>query len=1044
MKKRVRFNLFLALTLLLGACQQEELLVKTSDRIFFSTVTYNTKAGSFTPDNANNPAPVLTMGVFATSTGEQNYNPNNHTVNFFDNIKVARTGIGSDWEYSNPAYWPQGNVTFFGYAPYGKASIDISKPGAPIMNFGVENNQENQTDLLVASPVVDKTKTTSAVTMAMHHALTKVGFSARLSHDADEATKINWVKISKIEIEGVYTRGNRSMDIADSKGWYGQSSLKLTGNPFVVSIGKETDGSGGGLNDTKLTNTYTSINETKGYMLMLPQTFIEGASAAKIKVYVAADWTNDVTDDEILTFNDPLEFDLALTGLDWREGEAINYMIHVDISKHAVQNSTLKAELVDWNETEANAVILNRQLNVTRTVAQVNGGAVTRIYFWSNQPDVWIDDTGNQGGIYPDGASYTVNDVFRNLSKSASSGPIYNLHYDSSIQPDAGGGWSGFFDVENKNNIGQANENYHIYLCAANTDYSYSPLRRSIRLNKILQNLPASGNIKTPYVGTFHRNNEVGERIITWNNTGTWTAVIMDINSGRSSENSMDGYPDYQHVLIDREISPAMEAGILYTDAPGNAEDYKVSLWRNDMGGASNLNEPYKGKRWISGTDRVYLRIGWKNQNLSPTRNRYAIIHIYDSAPTASGDVSGLNLKGILYIRQGEEADYIYRPTDLMGEYGTGISRNAAVKWLPYNLSEHHHKSESNYFNYKQIPYQGAETSGYPTMAGIYLRWGDNRAISSLNVDCSLYFNYKNSYIIHDKWEPINMDICPKGYRIPEFKRNSDYHYEFNSSAGYPNQIEGNEVIQSLIASPKMSKVGVLGMDAPYPEDPSSNWLFGYYADGYFDRGLLDKGNNSSSGKELYAKVHYAEEAGYYGALIFNPVSLATIFFPYTGSINEVGISSGEGNFLRMITSTSDYSSSYKIFWLIVSTNDPDGDGRGTKSFYFPNGSAIVSKKDAYTYRCIKDDSTINNNTYCTVFIEGNEVDYWGTGTSPNYYIKTVLSGTEVTLPTANKWWMGYDQCKRWNTRPDGSGTDYAFDAKITLNSDLRLYPKYK
>lgn len=903
MRNRTKFNWLILLSLLLGACRDETDLVPTSDRIFFNTVTYNTKASSFTQDNATNPNPILSMGIFAVSTGSDTYDANIHSVNYLNDIEVKRSSQSSEWNYANPAFWPIGNVTFFGYAPHGKAAIDASGTGAPKLSFQVNDNPANQIDLLVATPAVDKTKTTSAVTMAMRHALTKIGFSARLSHEPTEAEAIDAVQISAIEILGVYGSGKRNMLSSDS--WNSLSNLKtgVGDNLYKVSTDK-------GLKDIELSSTYQNITSPDGFLFMLPQELSgerEGLKAI-IRVYVSAKWANPNDPNKDLYFVDPIDFELEMTGLDWQQGDAINYQLYIDIKEHTIKNSKIEAKLVDWDEINLDVDMFSRELNVTRIEANIYGGALTRIHFWSNQPYVWIDSKGrsNENG-YPTGTTFTVNDIFRNLALDLTPGVEFNTQYNTynnvyNLNYDASSG-EGYFDVENKTVMSSSDQPYHIFLCAANKEYIDKPLRRSVRLNKIISTSPAANNITTSYVGVFHRGHETGERIITWNKEGDWTAVIETYKSGGEWGDNL--FEDYKEVRMDRFISPAQEQGILYTDNPGNAEDYPVYPWNDEFGGVTA-----DGRRWVSGSSKVYLRVGWNSKAPGAPfthpqngldivggqnyRNRYALITIRAGKDNPNG-----NIIQNLYLRQGELADYLMRP-DKDGYFPDNTSwrwtiyypqgnyvysggepetklRPYAKRIPPYNLSDPGMGvGGTNLSSHNILPVRGGCFTQYPSQAGYLFRFNDKlQAYNPANPDYGTGINnYPGTYSVDNPWVADRDEACPQGYRRP-----SENHLTATSSFDYTT----SEFAQSLYKQPAANKLKNDGgiLDGAGLVNSQQGW----YADGFFDRLPISKAANVSNGDNPNANTRVSKggTVAYFGSLYFNTQTQASVFFTHAG-----------------------------------------------------------------------------------------------------------------------------------------------------------------
>ena len=132
-------------------------------------------------------ADLTDMGVFAYFTNGA-FSEGSSTPNFMYNQKVERQADGS-WAYSPVKYWP-GNTTdkisFFAYAPYvDEAAAGGSNPsfqgrtaaGYPKLTYTVPTAEADQTDLLAATPLMNRTAPATGgekVTFNLKHALTKV------------------------------------------------------------------------------------------------------------------------------------------------------------------------------------------------------------------------------------------------------------------------------------------------------------------------------------------------------------------------------------------------------------------------------------------------------------------------------------------------------------------------------------------------------------------------------------------------------------------------------------------------------------------------------------------------------------------------------------------------------------------------------------------------------------------------------------------------------------------------------------------------------
>lgn len=983
-----RFILSAVAAALLTGCTKSEIdfPLKTGDGILFRPSTVHTRAQSVTNDAVN---PFKTMGIYAASTGLDDYNSSMHSANYLQNIKVERADATSEWTTSTTYYWPVGKTTFFGYAPYNAtgSAITVLPSGAPVIDFTVNSDQIKQIDLLIASAVKNAVKTSNAVTIPMKHALTKIGFSAKLSHDLSETQHINSIRVTKIELFGVFSNGKHALD-AEAV-WQDIKDIKLETTAFEVN---DDAGKLGGLLSTNLSTMYKKITLDDGYLFMLPQPLTE---KAKLRVYVAADWTENNND---ISFDEPIEFDLAETGLDWNQGEAINYTINMDITDHVQTGSTISAERVPWSETEIDSDITKRQLNLTRIEADVFDAAITRVYFWSNQPrnEVYISPVCYEGTLSSTvGAVKDVEDIFTNLTAKKEPWEATNLHYDATTG-------EGYFEL-NRANSNTAPQSYLLYVYAGG-------LRRAVQVNVKNTDYPLPvGKATSPFVGTFHRFDEYGERIITWNNTGSWIAIIEPLNSHRNSDGS-GGYADYADVVFDRYVSPAQEAGILYTHNPGNAEDYLVTDMKDQLVTIDGIQT-----RALMGNGKVYMRVGWKKigARVGGPMNRYAKITILDQI----NDRNTSKVLGVLFIRKGEDPDYLMRKEDPIAGNDYAGSRNDVLRFSPYDVtSPYSNEIKQNYFDYPFIGSGGATFVKYPSQGGSYFKWGSGRGISLYTQTLPYgYFSGSNNAPTPARWSGA-VDVCPAGYRIPAYDNRSELLANYDFPNPY-SSLEGLEMVQSMYVKPEQDR-SYSPYDwrkmMPYPQNQSENWMFGYYADGYFDRGPITLSPS--------AYVSYAGGEGYDGLLVFNPYSLSSLFFPATGVIATSGLSQPGATFSMNLTTRVDgYSNVTTTMQLFKNGDDT-----------FLNLVGQSHKNDNYqlgigrSIRCVKGDKQdLTKDDKYVLYFDVNTF-YGLTVTAAKPIIGA--SGSTVTIPA-----LPSAAATKWNTRQDGQGITYMPGANFTF-----------
>lgn len=354
-------------------------------------------------------------------------------------------------------------------------------------------------------------------------------------------------------------------------------------------------------------------------------------------------------------------------------------------------------------------------LNVSHVQTTVYDGSASRIYFWSNQPDesVYILREG-------DGVS-DVDTVFDRIA-----GPTAeNRHYDVAAK-------SGYIDIAGLN-LSSSNPDVKVYLRAGS-------LQREIEVRRSVS-AQALKSITTPYVGTFHRWNQVGERLVTWKYTGRWTAYVDDPGSG---------------VVIDRLPSPSFADGSLYGASPSDPERGRIS----------------SDAVSVSGTNTVYFRVGWKSTLASASAApRYASITVRQGTDDPSGTVIQK-----IYLRQGEKASAVY-------------TRTGAALFSPYNLTSANPPAP--------VAVNAGIFTDYPSQCGAYFQWMDNvnaryayaayGAATPWNAVSPFYETY---WTEDSPGMDVLYETCPAGYR----------RVDDGSTAAEPTG--ASELRQSLWAAP--------------------------------------------------------------------------------------------------------------------------------------------------------------------------------------------------------------------------------------------------
>ena len=367
---------------------------------------------------------------------------------------------------------------------------------------------------------------------------------------------------------------------------------------------------------------------------------------------------------------------------------------------------------------------------------------------------------------------------------------------------------------------------------------------------------PITPNVDTrifsSYVGAFWRAGEIGERIIRIpisttgvDNSGKWMAYVSWI----------DPRWNVGDITLDNTLSA--DNGITYAanENPADAESF----------GVSSTSQAAIGT--VSNGGYIYFRIGLRN-TYTPTADipaRYAII-------TLAYSLNGTPKYQKLYLRQGEVVDYIMRPTDAISGYnmnnpeGDG-ARPLAMRFSPFNLTAEKLNeqvlSQSDAAN-PTIVGNRSKFTDFPSQAGAFFQWAINVPYTRYAYAPHSNFptsSWSNS-VPSDMWDELKADneSCPPGYR-----RFTDGSTSSPENGTYPN-LTLSEMAQSFWSNPPKDR-----------EPKLDNSVWGYYADGFFDRRQITASNAVSAGNK---------DIAYIGRLFFNPATAASVFLPAAGSCN--------------------------------------------------------------------------------------------------------------------------------------------------------------
>jgi hypothetical protein len=297
---------------------------------------------------------------------------------------------------------------------------------------------------------------------------------------------------------------------------------------------------------------------------------------------------------------------------------------------------------------------------------------------------------------------------------------------------------------------------------------------------------------------------------------------------------------------------------------------------------------------------QIYFRIGLKSAlpDYPAVPVRYGVVLITYKNNT---------MKHRIWIRQGEGADFVMTNSDPVNSEGL-TTRTVTKRFSPYNLTA------TSLDTAVDLPGASGSNPGkfadYPSQAGALFQWAYDFSSGNFNRVRWAWNPYMSTiptspvtsswveYNTPSFWAPLeaNQEICPSGYRRPN---------DGTTSASGTGSNQTSELRQSLYVHPRNGFNYASEMN---------NVVWGYYADGFFDRRLIASDGTVASNSRNIAST---------GTLFYNPNSgsthyCASLFFCNSGFrhpalANEGGLQY-KGVEGRYWTSTADHSTSGKYY----------------------------------------------------------------------------------------------------------------------------------
>jgi hypothetical protein len=422
---------------------------------------------------------------------------------------------------------------------------------------------------------------------------------------------------------------------------------------------------------------------------------------------------------------------------------------------------------------------------------------------------------------------------------------------------------------------------------------------------------PSSSTDNTPSgivgtVGAFWKKDQTGERIVTIPTTtstyaGDWTAQVVYYGTGFSAG-------DILMVAGDSEDATSIAADT-YTDP----ESRQVSAYPTAAQAIAGTATTASGIKF-----RIFMKEEWDG-----TSPRYAKIAVN------FGNTG--QYTRFIYVRQGEQDDYLMRP----GDAGTAVgTRDLAAKFSPYNLTDPDFtgltgstaQRGSTVTPQSEDPTTSDVFTDYPSQAGAFYKWAETAGVVAYNPavpNSAAVTGWVSSNNVTANWDveigttgntPRDLyEGCPTGYR--RFTDGSTSSNVTISSQGASN----SEMGQSLFENP------VTGATT---SNTTGNSVWGYYSDGWFDRFTPGQqtANSSYTGSNNAAVSRDNSTVAYQGRLFYNPVAAssnynASLFFPAPGGrYNSNGYLYGPGT-NGGYWSSSATSGSYGVNLYVSSSN---------------------------------------------------------------------------------------------------------------------------
>lgn len=286
---------------------------------------------------------LAAMGVFTYYTGDADFNET-ASPNYMYNLQYTRSA-SNYWETSPPQYWPYtGKLSFFAYTPFTNATSGITVP-APGYSTGMltirhtpnATDLSAQCDFCVATPIMNKERTSDAVHFRFFHTLTKVSFSGKYKGTLPSGAVLKVEKLSLKNVIGSMTL--RMTDDAVPFLWDLTSVAPADYTTYTLSRSQKNELFDLALPSEEVEPKGINLSTLNGRLFLLPQT-LTGEARLEITYLITAGGADFQYTKEITLPVDPV----------WKAGKGVNYLFTIDVDDNLNSPIELTPAIVDWQD----------------------------------------------------------------------------------------------------------------------------------------------------------------------------------------------------------------------------------------------------------------------------------------------------------------------------------------------------------------------------------------------------------------------------------------------------------------------------------------------------------------------------------------------------------------------------------------------------------------------------------------------------------------------------------------------------------------------